>query len=52
MTSQVNLFGEHDSNEARVDLPAGFRYQRDVITAAEESELDALRYSVTFRKLR
>ena len=50
MAAQFNLFGEQDPTEARVELPAGFRYQRDVITAAEESDLIARIHELPFRE--
>src|SRR3954469_4327487 len=46
---QFDLFGEPDPGEARVELPSGFRYQRDIITAAEESELLAHVRALPFR---
>src|SRR3954470_11817222 len=46
---QFDLFGEPDPGEARVELPSGFRYQRDIITAAEESELLAHIRELPFR---
>ena len=49
MPSQFSLFGEQGPSEARVDLPAGFVYQRDVITAAEEAELLARIRELPFR---
>jgi alkylated DNA repair dioxygenase AlkB len=43
MASQFDLFGERE-------LPSGFRYQRDIITAAEESDLLARIRELPFRE--
>ena len=51
MASQFNLFGEQEPPEPRrVELPSGFQYQRDVITAAEERELLARIRELPFRE--
>lgn len=50
MASQFDLFGESDRPDPRVQLPPGFRYQRDVITVAEESDLVARIRELPFRE--
>lgn len=51
MASQFNLFGEQELPEPRRDeLPSGFRYQQDVITAAAERELLARIRDLPFRE--
>lgn len=51
MASQFNLFGEQEPPEPRrVELPSGFRYQRDVITPAEETDLLARIRELPFRE--
>jgi alkylated DNA repair dioxygenase AlkB len=47
---QFDLFGEPDPGDAHVELPSGFRYQRDIITTAEESELLARIRELPFRE--
>ena len=37
--AQFDLFGEKEPAEASIELPPGFRYERDIITAHEEAEL-------------
>ena len=48
--AQFDLFGEADAGEANAELPAGFRYQRDIITAAEEANLLAHIRELPFRE--
>src|SRR5689334_8665057 len=36
---QFDLFGESNEPAPHVELPAGFRYERDIISADEEAEL-------------
>ena len=50
MASQFDLFGEPGTREAHVELPPGFRYQRDVITTAEETEILARIRELPFRE--
>jgi alkylated DNA repair dioxygenase AlkB len=47
---QFDLFGEPDPGDAHVELPSGFRYQRDILTTAEESELLARIRELPFRE--
>ena len=49
MAAQFDLFGEREPAE-RVELPAGFRYQPDVITGSEEAELLAHIRELPFRE--
>ena len=50
MASQFDLFGESDRPDLRVELPAGFRYQSNLITAAEEREIVAHIRELPFRE--
>lgn len=50
MASQFDLFSERDPGEPRVELPQGFRYQRDVITTAEQREILARIRELPFRE--
>ena len=50
MAPQFDLFGEQEPTEPRVELPAGFRYQRGLITAAEEHDLLARIRELPFRE--
>ena len=51
MASQFDFFGEQEPPESRrVELPSGFRYQRDVITPAEETDLLARIRELPFRE--
>ena len=49
MASQFDLFGERGPSETRRELPPGFRYQRDVISAAEGADLLARIRELPFR---
>lgn len=50
MAPQFDLFGEHDPAELRLEVPPGFRYQRELISAREESDLLARIRELAFRE--
>jgi len=50
MASQFDLFGERDPHKTRVELPSGFRYQPDVISADEEIAVLAHLRELPFRE--
>ena len=51
MASQFDFFDEQEPPEPRrLELPSGFRYQRDVITPAEETDLLAHIRELPFRE--